>query len=76
MEDGDLTQPCAVTFWTFAAPVIVGNLAMLGASVLMNTYYSDHPLSTRETAATFAKFGAFWIAAGATWIAMNHRNGA
>jgi hypothetical protein len=76
MDEGDLAQPCAVTFWTFAAPVLVGNIAALGVRALVKAHYSDEPHTTRETAATFATFGAFWVAAGLTWITMNRRNGA
>jgi hypothetical protein len=76
MEEGDLAQPCAVTFWTFAVPVFVGNMAMLSVGALTRAAYTNKPPTTRETAATFARFGAFWVAAGLTWIAMNQRNGA
>jgi hypothetical protein len=76
MEDGDFAQPCAVTFWTFATPVLVGNLTALAIRALVKAHYSDEPTTTRETAATFATFGAFWVAAGLTWIALNRRNGA
>ncbi len=72
----DIAQPCAVTFWTFAVPVITGNAAMLAMDGLTALYYHDKPKATRETASNFAKFGVFWLAAGVTWIAMNHKNGA
>jgi hypothetical protein len=76
MNEGDLAQPCAVTFWTFATPVLVGNLAVLAVGSLVDAYYSKEPRTTRQTATMFAKFGAFWTAAGITWIALNRRNGA
>jgi hypothetical protein len=75
MDEGDLAQPCAVTFWTFAGPVLIGNVAMLGVGALANAYFKDEPHTTRQTAITFAKFGAFWFAAGMAWIALNRRNG-
>lgn len=70
------TQPCAVTFWTFAIPVIVGNIAALGVSAAVRTFYAQEALTTRQTAMAFTRFGAFWFAAGMTWIALNRRNGA
>jgi hypothetical protein len=76
MVNGDFAQPCAVTFWTFATPVLVGNLTALAVRSLVKMHYSDEATTTRETAATFATFGAFWLAAGLTWIALNQRNGA
>jgi hypothetical protein len=75
MKDGDFAQPCAVQFWTFATPVLVGNLTALAVRALVKAHYSDEPVTTRDTAATFATFGAFWIAAGLTWISLNRRNG-
>ena len=41
-----------------------------------NAYFKDEPHTTRQTAITFAKLGAFWFAAGMAWIALNRRNGA
>jgi hypothetical protein len=73
---GELSQPCAVTFWTFATPVLVGNLAVLGVGALVNLYCSNEESTTRKTAVMFAKLSAFWAAAGLTWIVMNKRNGA
>lgn len=70
----DLAQPCAVSFWTFAGPVLIGNMAMLGVGMLTDAFYKDEP-KTKQTAATFAKIGAFWFAAGLAWIAFNRRNG-
>lgn len=72
----DLAQPCAVKFWTFAAPVIAGNFAVLATGALIRHLYAHEPNSTRETAASFTKFGAFWLTAGVVWIAMNKQNGA
>lgn len=72
----DLAQPCAVDFWTFAGPVIAGKFAVLGTGALVRRFYKDESPTTRQTAAMFAKFGAFWLVAGLTWIAMNKRNGA
>jgi hypothetical protein len=76
MDESDLAQPCAVTFWSFAGPVLIGNLSMLAVGALADSYYSDEPHTTRKTAITFARYGAFWLAAGAAWIAFNRKNGA
>ena len=75
MVDTNLAQPCAVSFWTFAAPVLVGNMATLGVGLIVDTYYHGSDPSTKHTAATFAKIGAFWMTAGLVWIALNRRNG-
>jgi hypothetical protein len=72
--ESNLAQPCSVSFWTFAGAVLVGNMAMLGVGVLTDALYKEEP-KTKQTAAAFAKIGAFWLAAGLAWIAFNRRNG-
>jgi hypothetical protein len=76
MDESDLVPPCALKFWTFAGPVLLGNLAMLGVGALANAYYKTEPHTTRQTAIAFAKLGTFWLVAGGAWIALNRRNGA
>jgi hypothetical protein len=75
MESDELAQPCALRFWSFAGPVILGNLAMLGVGALADVYYKSEPRTTRQTAIAFAKLSAFWLVAGGSWIALNRRNG-
>lgn len=73
----DLEAPsCSVNFWTFAVPVLAGNLAAIGTGAAARALYKNEPNGTRETATLFARFGAFWLAAGLTWIAIARRNGA
>jgi hypothetical protein len=69
-------KPCAVTFRSFAIPVIVGNLAALGVGALARSLYKSEALTTRQTVMFFTRWGTFWIAAGLTWVALNRRNGA
>jgi len=75
MAESD-AKPCAVTFWTFAIPVLVGNVVALGVGGLARALYTKEALTTRQTAMAFTRLGAFWFAAGMTWIALNRRNGA
>ena len=72
----NLAQPCNVNFWTFATPVIVGNLAAYGAGMITKALYQTEPAGTRDTATTTVRFAAFWLAAGFTWIAVCNRKGA
>lgn len=74
MVEGE--APCAVTFKTFAIPVVVGNLAAIGVGAITRTLYKSDAQTTRETATAFTRWSAFWLAAGLTWIALNRRNGA
>jgi len=69
-------KPCAVTFKTFAIPVIVGNLAAIGVGAIARALYRTEALTTRQTVMSFTRWGAFWIAGGLTWVALNRRNGA
>ena len=74
MTESD-AKPCAVTFWTFAIPVLVGNVAALMVGGIARSLYTQDTLTTRQTAMAFTRLGAFWFAAGMTWIALNRRNG-
>ena len=76
MAEESAIKPCAVTFWTFAIPVLVGNVVALGVGGLARALYTKEALTTRQTAMAFTRLGAFWFAAGMTWIALNRRNGA
>jgi hypothetical protein len=67
---------CAVNFWTFAIPVIVGNLVAMGTGYATKKAYNGDHASTQEAAMFATKAGAFWVAAGLTWIYMAKRNGA
>ena len=69
-------KPCAVTFKTFAIPVVIGNLAALGVGAITRSLYKEDALTTRQTAMAFTRWGTFWIAAGLTWVALNRHNGA
>jgi apolipoprotein N-acyltransferase len=75
-ENTQVAPPaCAVDFWTFAAPVIVGNTIALGAGLLVKRFFNNDSAKTRETAVFATKFGAFWFGAGLTWIYMAKRKG-
>lgn len=70
------TKPCAVTFWTFAIPVVIGNLAAVGVGAVTRSIYHEEALTTRKTAMAVTGLASFWFAAGLTWIYLNRRNGA
>ena len=67
---------CAVNFWTFAVPVLVGNAVALGVGYATKKAFNGDHASTQEAAKCATKAGAFWVAAGLTWIVMAKRNGA
>ncbi len=67
---------CAVNFWTFAVPVLVGNAAAYGAGWAAKKMFNGDHESTQQTAEFATKFGAFWVFAGLAWIYMAKRNGA
>jgi hypothetical protein len=67
---------CAVNFWTFAVPVLVGNAAAYGTGFIAKKVFNGDHASTQEAAMFATKFGAFWVFAGLTWIFMAKRNGA
>jgi len=66
---------CAVNFWTFAIPVIAGNLVALGVGRAAKRVFNGDHASTQEAAMFATKMGAFWVTAGLTWIYMAKRNG-
>jgi len=76
MDEIDLAQPCAVSFWRFAGAVIAGNLAAIGIGALAGNHFKNDATITRKTAMTFAKIGTFWLVAGGTWVFLNRKNGA
>jgi len=67
---------CAVDFWTFAVPVLIGNAAAYGTGLIAKKAFNGDHASTQETALLATKFGAFWVFAGLAWIYMAKRNGA
>lgn len=67
---------CAVNFWTFAVPVIAGNLVAAGVGHAVKKVFNGDHASTQETAMFATKLGAFWVAAGFVWIYMAKKNGA
>lgn len=69
-----LTPPCAAHWWTFAVPVIVGNIAGRAAERLVKAHHANAAEATRSSAGHFARIGTFWVAAGLTWIAICRRN--
>jgi hypothetical protein len=76
MKTVALADPtCAVNFWTFAIPVIVGNVVALGVGYAAKKAFNGDHASTQETAMFATKAGAFWVTAGLTWIYMAKRNG-
>lgn len=62
------TRP--VNFWCFAGPVLLGNLATVGAVWLTRKAFADEPERTQKTAAAFTGIAAFWLTAGLAWIAI------
>lgn len=69
----ELAQPCAVSFWCFAGPVILGNLAAFGAGKLASMALNGDSDTTKRTAATIAGMAAFWLIGGLTWVALAKR---
>ena len=67
---------CAVNFWTFAVPVLIGNAVAMGVGYATKKFYNGDHASTQAAAMFATKAGAFWVAAGLTWIFMAKRNGA
>lgn len=65
---------CPVTFWRFAVPLVVGNLAGIGTGyVARRLATKEHP-STAKTIGIISGTIAFWTVAGTMWVALN-RNG-
>lgn len=64
------------TFWRFATPVLLGNMASLGAAALTRSFVSQAPENeeVRKLSGTFVGIGTFWLVAGFTWIYMNRKN--
>ncbi len=58
---------CTPGFWSFAGPVIAGNLAAAGA------IWFTRKLSTDPTATAFTGIATFWLVGGLTWVAMAKR---
>lgn len=71
-----LAQPCSMNFWTFAVPVMLATAGSSGISLLAKKLFVKDHESVQETAMFATKFGAFWLIAGFSWIAMCKRNGA
>lgn len=64
---------CPVSFIRFAAPVITGTIVSTGAAALTRKVFKTEHADTANTAATAVRIGAFWIAAGLTWVLMTRR---
>jgi hypothetical protein len=74
-ETAAITKPCAVDFWTFAVPVILGMTGAHGVGLAAKKiFHGDHE-KTQEAVMFATKFGAFWLIAGFAWIGMCKRNG-
>ena len=70
-----LAKPCAVNFWTFAIPAMLGSTVAHGVGLLAKKWFDGEHERTQEAAMLAAKFGAFWLVSGFAWIAMCKRNG-
>lgn len=75
MAETNLAKPCAVNFWTFAVPVLLGTMGSHGVGLLMKKLYDGEHENTQEAAMMATKFGAFWLIAGFAWITLCKRNG-
>jgi hypothetical protein len=70
-----LARPCAVNFWTFAIPAMLGSSVAHGVGLIVKRWFNGDHEHTQEAAMLATKFGAFWLVAGFAWIAMSKRNG-
>lgn len=66
---------CAVDFWTFAVPVILGTVASQGIGLIAKRLFNNEHANTQEAARTASQIGAFWLIAGFAWIVMSKRKG-
>lgn len=71
----DLATTCAVDFWTFAVPVLVGMLGSHAAGLAAKQMFNGDHAQTQEAALLATKFGAFWLLGGFTWIFLSKRKG-
>lgn len=62
---------CPASFWRFAGPVIMGNLAALGVGYMAKRMMPDAHPTTRTTIALLSANATFWIVGGFTWVAMH-----
>lgn len=67
---------CAVDFWTFAVPVMVGMIGSHGVGLIAKRAFNGDHAKTQEAALLATKFGAFWLLGGFAWIYMSKRKGA
>lgn len=70
-----LASTCAVDFWTFAVPVMVGMMGSHSVGLLAKRMYNGDHAKTQEAALLATKFGAFWLLSGFTWIYLSKRKG-
>lgn len=71
----EVAPVCAVSFWTFAVPVMLATGGSQGIGLLAKKLFDGEHEKFQEAAMFATKFGAFWFIAGFTWIAMCKRNG-
>jgi hypothetical protein len=72
----EIAKPCAVNFWTFAIPAMLGTTGAQIAGHFAAKLYKDDHAETQKTALLATRFGAFWLISGFAWIVMCKRNGA
>lgn len=75
-EPTAMTPPCAMSFWTFAVPVILASAGSQGVGLLTKKLFNGSHASIQDAAMFTTRLGAFWLIAGFAWIAMCKRNGA
>lgn len=64
---------CPVSFWRFAGPILVGNLAAWGAVALTGQVLADAHPTTQKTARIVAGLGTFWLVGGLSWVALGRQ---
>lgn len=64
---------CPASFWKFAGPVLVGNLAGLGANWLTRKLATGAHPETARTMGMLVGGAMFWLAGGLTWVALHPR---
>ena len=67
---GVMEERCPVSFWRWAAPVVAGNFAALGASYIARKAAAGRHPTTISTISLVTGASAFWLVGGLTWVAI------
>jgi len=65
-----MKERCPVSFWRWAAPVTVGNIAALGTGYLARQMARNRHPKTAATIGLFVGGATFWLVGGLVWVAM------